>query len=150
MEGIEPGVLAGLSGAVLLLAGVVTAAGRRIAYRSGAADQRSGLPVYEVAMLAGGAERAAETALAYLVLAGLVEVRERASTVVLIAPQLASPEDHPAEAALLSTISLVGTRPNLPLSAARTAAQPLAAGLRGLLIPPGRSLLLQMLPGLTG
>jgi uncharacterized protein (TIGR04222 family) len=93
------------------------------------------LTFYQVAYLAGGARRVAETALSYLIWAGLVDVREGARTVALRGAPSKDAELAPVERALVATIPAHGGSPTYALGAAREAARFVEDGLGGLIVP---------------
>lgn len=97
------------------------------------------LSFYEVALLAGGPRRVADTALAYLLWAGVVEVRETSRKLVLRTPPKAGQPLHPWESALVNTISREGSGPAFPLAAATDAAASIVDALPGLAVAPARA-----------
>ncbi len=99
------------------------------------------LQFYEVAYLAGGRSRVADVALAYLVWAGLVDIRPGAGVLAMVAAPSRHVELAPVEAALVSTISADGRKPTIPLSAAREAAGSVPSTLAGYVVPPRDRLL---------
>jgi uncharacterized protein (TIGR04222 family) len=105
----------------------------------------SELTAYQVAMLAGGRRRVAETALAYLDWAGVIEAREQTSRLVLKAPPKNGVSLAVVERALVGSISPSGSSPTLPLASAREGAREVAAGMDGLLVPMRTRALLNLI-----
>jgi uncharacterized protein (TIGR04222 family) len=93
------------------------------------------LTFYQVAYLAGGPKRVAETALAYLTWAGLIEVREGARAIAARGAHRRQADFAPVERALLATTPPEGGSPAYALGAAREAAAWVEGELAGLVIP---------------
>lgn len=79
------------------------------------------LRLYEKALLSGGVSRVSDTALAYLVWTGMIEVRESTQRLVRIVGPGALPDLHPVEAAVLGAVDPVGVRPDLAMATGREA-----------------------------
>lgn len=123
-------------GGVLAAAVVAGAAARsRVVSSQRVAIAPHELSFYEAALLAGGRRRVADTALAYLVWAGVIEVRERTMRLVLRAPPRSQHPLAPVEEALLSSITMEGVAPALPMARAREAAGWVEHELVGLVVP---------------
>lgn len=110
---------------------------------------RSSVPIepsfYQVAYLAGGRRRVAETALGYLILLGVVEVREQTRRLVLRTPPRPDDPLQPVELALVNSIPMDGIGPALPLAAARDGARRVEPTMGGLCIPPATAVALRAL-----
>jgi uncharacterized protein (TIGR04222 family) len=124
-------VLLAVIGAGVVAAGVL----QRRAERSIPAYVERDLTFYQVAFLAGGPKRVAETALAYLTWAGLIDVREGARTIAARGANRKEVELAPVEKALLATTPPEGGSPAFALGAAREAAGFVEEDLSGLIIP---------------
>lgn len=124
--------------AALMVAGLAVAAALRARLLAGGdpAVPPDDLSFYEVALLAGGPRRVADTALAYLTWAGVLEVRETSRKLVLRTPPRPGQPLHPWEAALVNTISRDGSGPAFPLAAATDAAAAIVDAIPGLAVAP--------------
>lgn len=113
---------------------VVTLLARTAVIRRGASSG-SELSLYQLALLAGGRTRASDTALAYLVWSGLVEVRESTDRLVrVVGRQQTLPDLHPIELAALESITAAGVRPEAAMASSRRAAGNSVVGLTGLVV----------------
>lgn len=102
------------------------------------------LVLYQVAMLAGGPRRVADTALSYLTWSGVVEVRESTNRLVRRVGIGQVPDLHPVEWSALAAINPEGVRPEAALGAAREAARQEVDGLDGLVVDARLRLVLDL------
>jgi uncharacterized protein (TIGR04222 family) len=119
-------MVAGATVVVLLVViglGVLAAAARQRRLSAAGRDTPGELTTYQVAYLAGGSRRVAETALAYLTWANLVEARPGGRRLALVGRPREGVPLHPVERELLGRIPMEGGSPALPLSAAVAAAE---------------------------
>lgn len=131
MAHVPPGMVMVAAGAILA-AGLVVAMVVRTRLLDGDASPRTELTFYQVAYLAGGPARVADTALAFLVWSGLVEIRDRTGMLALRSEPRQDAHLTPVEAVIVSNLSLEGGRPDLAMTAARYAARHLDEELEGL------------------
>lgn len=136
----------GLLGLMALGVAISSVAHQRAARAGTGPAER--LTFYQLAHLAGGRARVAEVAIAYLVWAGLVEVRVNARTLALRSTPSEGVELAPVERALIAMIPSEGGRAALPMSAAREAARSVEASLGGLVVA-GRQSWTVALPALV-
>ncbi|HSJ33586.1 MAG TPA: TIGR04222 domain-containing membrane protein [Acidimicrobiia bacterium] len=120
MGGLEAEFLGSL--AVLALCMAVTLAAR-IWFTRPAAAPGTDLSLYQVAMLAGGAARVSDTALAYLTWSGMIEIRESTDRLVRIPGMRTVPDLHPVESSILAAVDASGVRPEAAMGAGRQAAR---------------------------
>lgn len=105
--------------------------------------------IYELAHLAGGPERVALTAAAYLVWTGTFEVRAPTRTIALtVRPEKTGDDLRPVEIAMINAASMAGVPANRVLVAGRYAATETAAG--PLAVPPSAAGALFGLPMAVG
>lgn len=133
------GVTGGLLG-VMALGVVVSAVLQRMAVKT-RVDAVDGLGFYQAAYLAGGPRRVAEAGFAYLVWAGLIEVRTNTKSVALRALPGPGVELRPVEVALIATVPPEGGGLSMSLGAAEAASDWLLEELDGLVVSPRRRLL---------
>lgn len=134
----------------LLLASVVAISllGRRWLTRTPPVPVAGELSLYQVALLAGGPARAADTALAYLAWSGMIEVREAADRLARPPGVLATPDLHPVELSVLEAVDPLGVRPEAAMAVGRRAARQSVGGLDGLVVGPiGRAVDLAVVGG---
>lgn len=129
-----PALVASLLAAVLIGVVVVAVVWRsRLMHRGPATAEPS---FYQIAYLAGGPRRVAETALAYLVWAGVIEVRERTRKLVLLAVPRRDQPLEPVERAIVSLVETQGSGVTLPMAAATDAGAAVADEMPGLAVSP--------------
>ncbi|HJR93735.1 MAG TPA: TIGR04222 domain-containing membrane protein [Acidimicrobiia bacterium] len=120
-------------GAVLLATVIVTLAVRAFSVRN-ADTSTHDLALYQMAMLAGGAQRVCDTALSYLTWSGMIEVRESTDRLVRIVTAEKVSDIHPVEASILAALDATGVKPGAPLAAGRRSAHRHVGGLDGLTV----------------
>ena len=111
---------------------IVGLVARRLVTAGEAADRD--LTLYQVAMLAGGATRVSDTALAFLTWSGMIEVRESTDRLVRVVGAESVPDHHPVEVAVLSALDRSGVRPEVAMAAGRSTARREVVGLEGLVV----------------
>jgi uncharacterized protein (TIGR04222 family) len=119
---------------------IVGLAARRLVTAGEAADRD--LTLYQVAMLAGGASRVSDTALAFLTWSGMIEVRESTDRLVRAVGIETVSDHHPIEVAVLAAIDRSGVRPEVAMAAGRSTARREIGGLDGLVVDRVRAGLL--------
>jgi uncharacterized protein (TIGR04222 family) len=144
IDGIPPDLIFPLLGFALVVTMVGGLLARFQAENRGARS-REELTAYQVALLAGGRRRVAETALAYLTWAGVIDARESTKSLVLKA---APPKDTlllEVERALVGSIAPSGTQPTMPLASAKEGARQIEASVTGLVIAESKRTALTLL-----
>lgn len=123
--------------AALAVVTLATLLGRLRLVRAGTAPPDD-LTLYQVAMLSGGPARVSDTALSYLVWAGMLEVRDFTDRLVRVVGRRGILDLHPVEIAVLGAVDPSGVRPEAAMGAGRTAARKHVGGLNGMVVDPGR------------
>jgi uncharacterized protein (TIGR04222 family) len=144
MDRIPPDAIFLMLG-LALLATIVGALLARYRAENRGAGSKEELSAYQVAFLAGGRRRVAETALAYLNWAGVIDARENTKSLVLKAPPAKDVLLLEVEKALVGSIAPSGTPPTMPLASAKEGARQVEASMRGLVIVESRRLALTLL-----
>ncbi|GEM_PF-3416637 len=135
MAGLGPDTVLAWAGLAIVVAMATFLGARVFALRS--SPPFPGEPTfYQAALMAGGRRRVVETALGFLVWAGVLEVRERTGCLVLRALPPPGARLEPVERALVNSVTAEGTPLSMPLAAASLAAAEMERRMEGLMPPP--------------
>ncbi len=135
MAGLEPDAVLTWAGLAIVAAMATFLAARILALRT-SGPVTDDPTFYQAALMAGGRRRVVETALGFLVWAGVIEVREATGQLVLRAAPPAGVRLEPVERALVNSVTMEGTPAGFPLSAAALAAADLEREMGDLMLSP--------------